>query len=57
MFWGLSDPHPNPLDRGMDTRVQIRILTKMSRIHNTAVFSIMVRARILIRFIELLGVE
>jgi hypothetical protein len=36
MFLGLPDPHPDPLDRGMDPRIQIRIRirTNMSRIPN-----------------------
>ncbi len=40
MFLGLPDPHPDPLVRGMDQRiwVRIRIRTKMSRIHNTVFF-------------------
>jgi hypothetical protein len=33
MFLGLPDPHPDPLVRGTDPRIQIR--TKMSRISNT----------------------
>ena len=36
MFLGLPDPHPDPLVRGTDPRVQIRIRSKMSRIPNTA---------------------
>jgi hypothetical protein len=37
MFLGLPDPYPDPLDRGEDPtiRIRIRIHTKMSRIHNT----------------------
>jgi hypothetical protein len=37
MFLGLPDAHPDPLDRGTDTRIQIcfRIGTKMSRIRST----------------------
>jgi hypothetical protein len=42
MFLDLPDPHPDPLDRGTDPRIRIRIRirirTKMSRIHNTAIF-------------------
>jgi hypothetical protein len=36
-FLGLPDPHPDPLDKGTDPgiRIRIRIRTKMSRIHNT----------------------
>ncbi len=32
-----TDPHPDPLDRGMDPKIRIRnrIRTKMSRIQNT----------------------
>jgi hypothetical protein len=33
MFLGLPDSHPDPLDRGTDPEIRIR--TKMSRIHNT----------------------
>jgi hypothetical protein len=37
MFWCLPDPHPDPLVRSStDPRIRIRICTKMSRIHNTA---------------------
>jgi hypothetical protein len=36
MFLGLSDPHPDPLDRGTDAGIQIRIRSKISRIPNTA---------------------
>jgi hypothetical protein len=37
MFRMFPDPHPDPLDRGTNTRIWIRtrIRTKMSRIHNT----------------------
>ncbi len=38
MCLGLPDPHPDPLVRGKDPRIRIRIWirTKMSRIHNTS---------------------
>ncbi len=36
MFLGLPDPHPDPLVRATDPRIQIRNYTKMSRIRNTA---------------------
>jgi hypothetical protein len=36
MFLGLPDLHPDPLVRGTDPRILIRIRTKMSRIRNTA---------------------
>jgi hypothetical protein len=32
MFMGLPDPRPDPLVRGTDTRIRIRIRTQMSRI-------------------------
>ncbi len=32
MLLGLPDPHPDPLDRGTDPRIRIKI----SQIHNTA---------------------
>ncbi len=35
MFLSLPDLNPDPLDRGTDPRIRIRIRTKMSRIHNT----------------------
>jgi hypothetical protein len=38
MFLDLPDPHPDPLDIGTDPRIRIQIRTKMSRIHNTAIF-------------------
>jgi hypothetical protein len=36
MFLGLPGPHPDPLVRGTDPRIRIRIRTKMSRIRNNA---------------------
>jgi hypothetical protein len=36
MFMGLPDLHPDPLYRGTDPLIRIRI--KMSRIHNTGCF-------------------
>ena len=38
MFLGLPDPHPDPLVRGTESRIQIgiRIRTYMSRIPQTA---------------------
>jgi hypothetical protein len=33
MFWGVPDPHPDPLVRGTNPRIRIR--TNMSRISNT----------------------
>ncbi len=35
MFLGLPDPNMDPLFRGTDPRIRIRIRTKMSRIRNT----------------------
>jgi hypothetical protein len=35
MFLGLPDPHPDPLVRGMDPKIRIRIRKKMSQISNT----------------------
>jgi hypothetical protein len=39
MFLLLPDPHPDPLLRGADQRIRIRIRAKMSRIPNTDVCS------------------
>jgi hypothetical protein len=40
MFLGLPDPHLDPLDRGTDPRIRIRIRAKMSQNHNTGVYTV-----------------
>ncbi len=39
MFLGLPDPHPDPLARGTDPRIRIRIRTKILLIPNTGLKS------------------